>query len=51
MLRSILQEIPCVNAPGEVSNASSENIRTDELSFLRFRANACNSNADFFYAT
>lgn len=50
-LRSMLEKIPSVVAPGEVCNTASGDIRTSSTSFLRFRANAAIADQKFFYPT
>lgn len=49
MLRSLLETVPGVLAPAEICNANSSGIRSDPSSYLRFRAQACAANADYFY--
>lgn len=49
MLRSLLETVQGVRAPAEICNANSSGIRSDPSSYLRFRAQACASNADYFY--
>jgi len=51
MLRSLLAKVAGVSAPGEICNAASEEIRTAETSYLKFRERACTENQDFFFPT
>ena len=51
MLRSLLNGVEHVRAPGEICNVTSSSVRSDPISYLRFRAQACVSDPDFFYAT
>jgi hypothetical protein len=51
MLRSLLNQVPGVKAPGEICNASTAHVRSQSTSFFRFREHACVENRDFFYPT
>lgn len=50
-LRSMLRNVPGVLAPEEICNPAVGSIRTYPGSFLRFRAEVCMADADFFYPT
>jgi hypothetical protein len=49
--RSLLWQVPGVFAPGEICNAADTVGRVSDVSFLRFRENACLSDHNFFYPT
>ena len=50
-LRSLLGKVPGVFAPGEISNATSDDIRTSPTSFLKFRASVFAEEQKFCYPT
>jgi LPS sulfotransferase NodH len=51
LLRSMLAKANGVSAPGEICNASSNEIRTAKMSYLRFREEISIIDRDFFYPT